>query len=124
MEVSCSDYRSADLQVLLHHIYEYKKGLRSLVLHTMSTSQEDLALDLLKRRKIPFYSVRVSSKKLNIFFGEAASVKIVQSFGDISLSKLSDEQDFILGIMLGYDRKQQCERYLHRIQKETSLAAV
>ncbi len=110
MEVSCSDYRSADLQVLLHHIYEYKKGLRSLVLHTMSTSQEELALDLLERRKIPFYCVRVSSKKINIFFGEESSVKILRSFGQVSLSKLSDEQDFILGIMLGYDRKQQCER--------------
>jgi len=31
-----------------------------------------------------------------------------------SLSDLTDEEDFILGTMLGYDRVKQCERYLKR----------
>ena len=31
-----------------------------------------------------------------------------------SLSNLTDEEDFILGTMLGYDRVKQCERYLRR----------
>ena len=31
-----------------------------------------------------------------------------------SLSDLTDEEDFILGVMLGYDRLKQCERYLKR----------
>ncbi len=117
---TCKDFRSADLQVLTHHIYEYKKGLRNLVLHTMNTSLEDRALFLLKKRNIPYYTTRVSDKKVNIFFGESASVEIVKSFGEVSLNQLTDEQDFILGTMLGYDRKQQCERYLQRLQQHLS----
>ena len=31
-----------------------------------------------------------------------------------SLSSLTDDEDFILGTMLGYDRVKQCERYLKK----------
>ncbi|RLD17868.1 MAG: DUF2023 domain-containing protein, partial [Caldiserica bacterium] len=31
---------------------------------------------------------------------------------DRLLSNLTEEEDFILGIMLGYDRLKQCERYM------------
>lgn len=33
------------------------------------------------------------------------------------LSSVSDEVDFILGIMLGYDREKQCVRYIDRKNK-------
>jgi hypothetical protein len=32
----------------------------------------------------------------------------------VSLNELSDEQDFMLGVMLGYGRLVQCDRYLQR----------
>ncbi len=106
------DYQSADIQVLLHHVYEYKKGLRNLVLHTMSSRGEDLAIDLLERKNICYFKQKVSQQKINIFFGNEQCVKIVKSFGKKSLNHFSEEQDFILGIMLGYDRLQQCDRYI------------
>ena len=114
MEYTCSDYQSTDLKILMHHIYEYRKGIRNLVLHTMSANEKVLAEDLLGKRGISFYTQTVNSKKINVFFGKEASVKIIQSFGHLSLSYFTSEQDFILGIMLGYDRNQQCDRYVKR----------
>ncbi|PID93302.1 MAG: hypothetical protein CSA95_08420 [Bacteroidetes bacterium] len=102
------------MQVLLHHIYEYKKGLRSLVLHTMSKEEQYKMEELLTRKKIPYVLQVVNDKKVNVFFGKQECIKIVEGFGDKSLSDFSDEEDFMLGIMLGYDRTQQCERYLKR----------
>ena len=33
-------FRSVEMQILTHHIYEYNKDLRSLVLHTMNTEEK------------------------------------------------------------------------------------
>ncbi len=114
MQKNDINYHSSDIQVLLHHIYEYKKGLRNLVLHTMSSSGESLAIDLLERKNICYFKQQVNERKINIFFGNEQCVKIVRSFGEKSLNHFSEEQDFILGIMLGYDRLQQCNRYVKR----------
>ncbi len=114
MKTSCADYKSGDMQILLHHIYEYKKGLRNLVLHTMSKDQQYLAEELLIRKGIYYKIQDVNTRKINVFFGKNQCVKIVESFRNKSLSDFSDEQDFMLGIMLGYDRVQQCDRYINR----------
>lgn len=112
--ITCTDYKSAEMQVLLHHIYEYKKGLRSLVLHTMSAEEQIKTEELLSRKGIPYVFQYVNEKKINVFFGKKQCIQIIEKFSKKSLSKFSDEEDFILGIMLGYDRTQQCERYLKR----------
>lgn len=36
----------------------------------------------------------------------------LEKIGDKHLSDYTPEEDFILGTMLGYDRVQQCDRYL------------
>ena len=46
-----------------------------------------------------------------MYFGEKACVDVVKTLNP-KLNELSAEQDFMLGIMLGYDRVKQCERYL------------
>ncbi len=105
------------MKVLCHHIYEYKKGLRNLVLHTMSSDDAKLAEEKLLRHNIAYFVQYVTPFKVNIFFGKEQCVKIIQSFKKESLSEFSHEEDFMLGIMLGYDRMQQCERYLTRNNK-------
>lgn len=114
MQITCADYKTAEMQVLLHHVYEYKKGLRSLVLHTMSTDEQYKTEELLARKGIIYFLQPVNPKKINVFFGKKQCVKIIESFGKKSLSDFTDEEDFILGIMLGYDRTQQCERFIKR----------
>lgn len=114
MKISCAEYKTAEMQVLLHHVYEYNKGLRSLVLHTMSKKEQFKAEELLIRKGICYSLQYVNHHKINVFFGKEECIKIVKSFGDKSLSFFTVEEDFILGIMLGYDRTQQYERYIKR----------
>lgn len=105
---------SADFRILCHHVYEYRKGLRSLVLHTMLNSEREAAEALLHRERIDYIVQPVSPCRFNVYFGDSKCVKIVELFHITQLTNLSDEQDFILGIMLGYSRDAQYERYLHR----------
>jgi hypothetical protein len=56
------------MTVFAHHLYEYKKGLRRLVLHTAGAEYENLIVDKLKRRGIPYIIQKVSPKKINVFF--------------------------------------------------------
>lgn len=108
------------MKVLCHHIYEYKKGLRNLVLHTMCSDDVAEAESRFKRYKIAYCLQRVTAKKVNVFFGKAQCVAIIEKFAHKSLNEFTHEEDFILGIMLGYDRMQQCERYIERTQTCTS----
>lgn len=111
-----------DFRVFTHHIYEYQKGLRNLVLHTMNVKARKEVECFLQKKQISYHIQRVTLQKINVFFGDSRCVDIIKSFQITSLSKLSDEQDFILGIMLGYDQRLQYERYLKRKTAEiTSL---
>lgn len=112
--MSLNSFQSVEVQVLIHHIYEYKKGLRNLVLYTMSSDMKSETEELLTNKEISYCFLRVNFDKINLFFGDQVCIKIIQSFGNKSLSDYTDEEDFILGTMLGYCRKQQCNRYAKR----------
>jgi hypothetical protein len=103
------------MEVFCHHLYEYKKGLRSLILHTAKTNLKPMFMKKLERNGIPFLIQDIDNDRFNIFFGDENCVNVVKHF-DVSLDRLTDEQDFILGVMLGYDRILQCKRYLSRRQ--------
>lgn len=105
------------MKVFTHHIYEYCKGLRSLVLHTLPDTHLENATHRLELADIDYVVQHIPKKKVNIFFGAKECVDVIRSFGDKSLTDYSPEEDFILGIMLGYDRKLQCERYLVRTKQ-------
>lgn len=111
---------TANFRILCHHIYEYRKGLRSLVLHTMKSCECEAAEALLQRQQIDYIIQPISPCRFNVFFGDPRCVKIVELFDITQLTHLSDEQDFILGIMLGYSRTAQYERYLHRKASPTT----
>lgn len=102
------------MKILTHHIYEYNKGLRNLVLYTINASRKAHTIQLLDSKGISYCFARVNSEKVNIFFGDEVCIKIIRSFGNKPLSDYTDEEDFMLGTMLGYDRVLQCERYVKR----------
>jgi tRNA splicing ligase len=102
------------MKVFNHHIYEYEKGLRNLILHTMHSGYLDAATETLERRNISYHIQKVHEAKVNIFFGDSECIAVVKSFDKTNLRDFSHEEDFILGIMLGYDRLKQCKRYLSR----------
>ena len=41
----------SEMKVLMNHIYEYKKGVRQMVLYTFNKKYEDFAVSRLKKSK-------------------------------------------------------------------------
>lgn len=105
-----------ELKVFVHHIYEYKKGLRSLILTTEKKSNENYIKYRLEKDEIPYVIHDIDKDKINVYFGSEDCINVVKTFSK-KLSKLSPEQDFMLGIMLGYDKILQCQRYMKRLVK-------
>jgi len=102
------------MKVFLHHIYEYQKGLRNLVLFTGHADCRELIECKLKKSCIDYAIYPLGKTRINVFFGESVCVATVQKIGCEHLSGMSLEHDYMLGIMLGYDRIKQSVRYLKR----------
>lgn len=103
-----------DMKVLMNHIYEYKKGVRQMVLFTFNKRYEDYATARLKRQNISYILQPVGNDRINLFFGRKQCLEAIRLMLTRPLSQLTPEEDFILGAMLGYDICAQCERYCER----------
>lgn len=101
----------SDLKVFNHHIYEFKKGIRTLILTTEKAKHKDVIEERLKHEKIDYVIHDVDEKKINVFFGEKPCVDVVKTLNP-KLSEHTPQEDFMLGILLGYDKVKQCVRYL------------
>ena len=101
-------------RIFSHHIYELKKGLRHLILFTTTEEHRLAIVQKLETHGISLLiqSVAPGSNKINVFFGDQTCIDVLETFDADYLSELSAEEDFMLGVMLGYDRVKQCERYL------------
>lgn len=106
-----------DLKVLMNHIYEYKKGVRRLVLYTFNRKYESFAITRLERQNIDYIIQPVGNDRLNLFFGKKECLDAIRMIVIVPLCQLTPEEDFILGAMLGYDICAQCERYCERKKK-------
>lgn len=102
------------MQVFYHLIYEYQKGLRDLCLFTCLRDFEEKIKIALKNQNISYLICPVENNKINVFFGMFACLEIIKQFSCEELNKLSIEEDFILGMMLGYAKPQQYQRFLDR----------
>ncbi len=109
-----SERMPADMKVLMNHIYEYKKGVRQMVLFTFNKKYEDYALTRLRHQNIHYIIQPVGNDRMNLFFGKRECLDAIRLMLTRPLSQLSPEEDFILGAMLGYDICAQCERYCER----------
>ena len=103
-----------DMKVLMNHIYEYKKGVRQMVLFTFNKRYEDYSTARLKRQNISYILQPVGNDRINLFFGRKQCLEAIRLMVTRPLSQLTPEEDFILGAMLGYDICAQCERYCER----------
>jgi hypothetical protein len=100
------------MQVFCHHVYEYLKGLRGLILHTTVKSEEKTIKEKLEINGIEYLIYEIPGGKINVFFGSHECIEVIRCIGKRDLRQYTAEEDFILGIMLGYARDKQCERYL------------
>ena len=110
--MSAEDFnRYSSMKLYMHNIYEFQKGVRHLVLCTMCPTCAALVCERLDRLGIRHLSQQITPMKINLFFGNELCLNVVESFIHKPLNKLSAEEDFMLGTMLGYDIARQCERY-------------
>jgi hypothetical protein len=105
---------TGEFKVLSNYIYEFKKGVRNLVLYTLDVRHEEMACRRLEGAGIDYLTQRVNDRNVNFYFGEPECLNVVRSFLDRPLNKLTPEEDFILGTLLGYDLRKQCSRYCER----------
>ena len=106
--------RYDSMKLFLHQIYEFQKGVRSLVLCTMCRTCASLLSERLERLGITYRIQSVTDSKVNLYFGNRVCLEPVATFIHKPLNELSAEEDFMLGAMLGYDIAGQCERYCKR----------
>lgn len=107
----------ADMKVLMNHIYEYKKGVRQMVLYTFNEKYRDFAVNRLEKQSIDYIIQPVGNGRVNLFFGKRECMAAIRRMVTRPLCQLTPEEDFILGAMLGYDICAQCERYCERKQR-------
>lgn len=110
----------AELQLFMNCIYEYKKGIHSMVLLTMSSRHREFATRRLESNGISYEIQTVSPGKMNLFFGREECMEVIRKIVIRPLNQLSAEEDFILGAMLGYDICQQCVRFCSRKQQASA----
>lgn len=103
--------RYGAMKLYMHHIYEFQKGVRHLVLCTMCPTCAALVCDRLDNLGIRHVIQQVAANKVNLFFGNEKCLNVVRSFIHKPLNELTAEEDFMLGVMLGYDITRQCERF-------------
>jgi hypothetical protein len=101
------------LEGLTNYIYEVQKGTKPMALVTLGEGEKAAAIDKIEKSGLA-YALQKIEDKVNIFFGKAPCIELVSKFLHKKLNELSAQEDFILGILLGYCRVAQCERYLNR----------
>lgn len=63
-----TDLMSADMKVLMNHIYEYQKGVRRMVLYTANRRYEKFAVERLSHQHIDYIIQPVGTDRMNLFF--------------------------------------------------------
>lgn len=111
-----------DMKVLVNHIYEFKKGVRRMVLFTFNKRYEQFAVTRLQHQNISYVIQPVGNDRLNLFFGKKECLDAIRLMITKPLCQLTPEEDFILGAMLGYDICAQCERYCERKSRQTECS--
>ena len=112
-----SSSQLGEIKVVMHLIYELKKGIRNLVLCTLHPSCAEIIKQRLEKQGITYLTQRLKNGNVNLFFGEYACINAVSSFIHKPLNLLTPEEDFMLGAMLGYDLVKQSQRFCERKAK-------
>lgn len=85
-----------------------------MVLFTTDKKYAEYTTQRLSSQKINYLIQPVGEDKINLFFGRKECINAIKLMVTRPLNKLTPEEDFILGAMLGYDICVQCRRYCER----------
>ena len=101
---------------------EYKKGVRDLILCTLSGEMETKARWKLEKNDIKYKIEYLKNGNINVFFGKEECLVVVGKIcNNKPLNLLTPEEDFILGILLGYSITEQCNRYCKKQKKSQNI---
>lgn len=85
-----------------------------MVLFTTLKENRQFVEKRLQKDNIEYFVQKINHTGINVFFGDKSCIDVVRSFGCEKLNEMNPTQDFILGILLGYDALVQCKRYIER----------
>ncbi len=105
------------LRFLAHHLYEYRKGVRRMFMMTMTPPEAQAVRQRLEREGVEYHVHEVNDAKVNVLFGHVAWIETARSIVTKPLARLTPEEDFMLGTLLGYDPEQQCRRFLAQTRR-------
>lgn len=121
MESPATDRIPGPIRVLFNHIYEYKKGVRNLVLCTLERQYLPQAVARLEQQGIVYLLRNAGGLSVNLYFGRSECIDAIREFTQKPLNRLTPEEDFMLGALLGYDLRLQCERF-SSLKRHTGIA--
>lgn len=100
--MSAGDFSRYDnMKMLLHHIYEFRKGVRDLVLCTLCPTCAGLLIERLRSQGIDYLLQPVTEQKVNLYFGKRSCLDAVQTFVDKPLNKTDSRGGFHAGHHVG-----------------------
>ena len=77
------------MEVFIHHIYEYQKGIRNLILHTTDKKDLKLIKEKLNSANIDYIIYPLGKQRINIFFGAKECVEVIKNINKLKLNLLS-----------------------------------
>ena len=89
----------ADIKVFLNHIYEFKKGVRRMVLYTTNKRYKDFAVNRLANQRIKFIVQQVDDERINLFFGCDECIEAIRLLVNRPLNQLTPEETAKDGIV-------------------------
>ena len=110
-----TEINPVELKVFLNHIYEYKKGVRQMVLYTTNKKYKTFAINRLKSQRIPFVIQPVDEERINLFFGKAECINAIRLMVTRPLNLLSPEEDFIFFWIRYFDLDCDYSEYINMI---------
>lgn len=110
------------MQILVNSIYELNKGVRHLFLLTAGRSDLPRIRSRLEIEGVDYFVQDINATKCNIFFGKQVLVQTARYIAMKPLNRISPEEDFMLGILLNYDKERQCQRFLSMVEARQSAA--
>jgi hypothetical protein len=109
------------MDLVRHLAYEIDRGVRALALHTGSRKELPELTAWIQSMNLDYIAVSIGGEQSNLFFGRPECIQALRRFSTLKLNEMSEEEDFMLGVMLGYDLCRQCARYDRR-KLDTELA--
>ena len=83
----------SEIRVLMNHIYEYKKGVRRMILFTCNRRFEQQACRRLCNQSIDYVLQPAGKDNVNVYFGRRECLDAIRLFVTRPLNELSPEEE-------------------------------